>query len=296
MNIIEIPGTGKTASVPSSWDEMSPKQVRETFRIFDHCVRSGLSPLDFNVRVLYMLLDVRRTVRGFFQDISCSEAFRRRSENVYLLCENLLGFLFSGDNTTSLSYDSFTNPMPVAWAGIRKLHGPSDMLQDLTFGEFRHASAAINKFFETKSPGDLDEAIAFLYRTGSRRANRAGRKVAGIDNRNASRHIRRARKLQPWRKNLIMMWFSNCLRYLQNGTIEIDGDSVDLSALFSGDGKTTGISFGWNDMLVELAKENTIGNIERVDEEPLMSVLSIMWHNYKERRRDEQIAKAAKAH
>lgn len=295
MNIIEIPGTGKTASVPSSWNEMSPKQVRETFRIFDYCVRSGLSPLDFNVRVLYMLLDIRKTVRGFFQDISGSEAFQRRSENVYLLCESLLGFLFS-EESASLSYDSFTNPMPSAWAGIRKLHGPSDLLQDLTFGEFRHASVAVNKFYESKNEEDLDEAIAFLFRTRSRRANRAGRKVAGIDNRNARRHIQRAKKLSPWRKNLIMMWFSNCLRYLQSGTVELDGEPVELSALFSGEGKTTGFSFGWNDMLVELAKESTIGNIDRVDEEPLFSVLSIMWHNYKERKRDEQIAKAAKAH
>ena len=295
MNIIEIPGTGKTASVPSSWNEMSPKQVRETFRIFDYCVRSGLSPLDFNVRVLYMLLDIRKTVRGFFQDISGSEAFQRRSENVYLLCESLLGFLFS-EESASLSYDSFTNPMPSAWAGIRKLHGPSDLLQDLTFGEFRHASVAVNKFYESKNEEDLDEAIAFLFRTRSRRANRAGRKVAGIDNRNARRNIQRAKKLSPWRKNLIMMWFSNCLRYLQSGTVELDGEPVELSALFSGEGKTTGFSFGWNDMLVELAKESTIGNIDRVDEEPLFSVLSIMWHNYKERKRDEQIAKAAKAH
>ena len=295
MNIIEIPGTGKTASVPSSWNEMSSKQVRETFRIFDYCVRSGLSPLDFNVRVLYMLLDIRKTVRGFFQDISGSEAFQRRSENVYLLCESLLGFLFS-EESASLSYDSFTNPMPSAWAGIRKLHGPSDLLQDLTFGEFRHASVAVNKFYESKNEEDLDEAIAFLFRTRSRRANRAGRKVAGIDNRNARRHIQRARKLSPWRKNLIMMWFSNCLRYLQSGTVELDGEPVELSVLFSREGKTSGFSFGWNDMLVELAKESTIGNIDRVDEEPLFSVLSIMWHNYKERKRDEQIAKAAKAH
>ncbi len=295
MNTVEINGTGRSVKVPSSWDEMTPKQVRETFRIFDHCVREGLSPLDFNVRELYMLLGVRRTLKGFFQDISGSKAFRQRSENVYLLCEQLLGFLFS-EETAALSYDSFTNPMPSALAGIRRIHGPADLLQDLTFGEFRHASAAVNKFYSTRDERDLDEAIAFLYRSKSRRANRAGRKVSEIDNKNVSRHIQRAKKLAPWRKNLIMMWFSNCLRYLQNGTLEIDGESVELAALFTGDGKTTGISFGWNDMLVELAKENTIGNIDRVDEEPLMSVLAIMWHNYKERRRDEQIAKAAKAH
>lgn len=293
--MITVEVNGKTARVPSSWDEMSPRQVRETFRIFDRCVRRGLSPLDFNVRELYMLLGVRKTLRGLFQDITGNEAFRRRSENVYLLCERLLGFLFSGDDAT-LSYDSFTNPMPVAWSGLRRLHGPDDLLQNLSFGEFRHASAAVNKFFETKDVADLDETVAFLYRTRCRRANRAGRKVPEISNRNVSRHIQRARKVKTWRKNLIMMWFSNCLKYLQNGSVELDGEQVELSALFSREDKTTDVAFGWSDMLVELAKENTIGNIDRVDEEPLFSVLSIMWHNYKERKRDEQIAKASKAY
>ena len=93
-----------------------------------------------------------------------------------------------------------------------------------------------------------------------------------------------------------MMWFSACLKYLQTGSVVLDGEAVELSALFSGEGNTGGVGFGWNDLLVEIAKENTIGNIDRVDEEPLFSVLSIMWHNYKERRRNEQIAKASKAH
>ena len=73
-------------------------------------------------------------------------------------------------------------------------------------------------------------------------------------------------------------------------------EEIDLSRLFAGDDKHSGVSFGWNDLLVEVAKENTLGNIDRVDEEPLFSVLSIMWHNYKERKRNEQIIKASKAH
>lgn len=295
MNTVTIRDSGQTVNVPSSWDEMTPKQVRDTFRIFHHCVSKGLSPLDFNVRILYKLLRVRRTLKAAIQDLSGSEASFRRAENVYLLCEQLLGFLFSDDQAT-LSYDSFTNPMPVAWSGLRRLHGPDDLLQDLTFGEFRHASVAVNRFFKSRDVADLDEMVAFLYRTGARRANRAGRKVAEIDNRNVSRHVQRAKHLRPWAKNLIMMWFSNCLRFLQSGTLELDGETVDMAALFAGDGHTQGPSFSWNDMLVELAKENMIGNMDRVDEEPLFSVLSIMWHNFKERKRDEQIAKAAKAH
>ena len=88
-----------------------------------------------------------------------------------------------------------------------------------------------------------------------------------------------------------MMWFSACLKYLQSGVVAIDGELVEMSRLFSGDGSgDKGCS--WNDLLIEISKEQTIGNMERVDEEPLFSIFSIMWHNHKERKRYEKIAKA----
>ncbi|MDO4843114.1 MAG: hypothetical protein Q4A02_00525 [Bacteroidales bacterium] len=294
MNTIEVFETGKVVQVPGSWSEMTPKQVRGVFRIFERCLRRGESPLDFNVRVLWMLLGVRRTVKGWFTDIFNGSS-SVRDENVYRMCETFLGFLFS-EESAALTFDSVANPMPVVRSGLVRLYGPGELLQDLTFGEFRHASAAINRFFRSHEPEDLDECIAFLYRRRCRKANRAGRMVPDVDQRNARGHIHRASRLKGWRKNLVMMWFAACLKYLQSGVLEINGEEVDLSKLFAGDEKSSGISFGWNDLLVEVAKENTLGNIDRVDEEPLFSVLSIMWHNYKERKRNEQIIKASKAH
>lgn len=294
MNTIEVFETGKVVQVPGSWREMTPEQVRGVFRIFERCLRRGESPLDFNVRVLWMLLGVRRTVKGWFTDIFNGSS-SVRDENVYRMCEKFLGFLFS-EESAALTFDSVTNPMPVVRSGLVRLYGPGELLQDLTFGEFRHASAAINRFFRSHEPEDLDECIAFLYRRRCRKANRAGRMVPDVDQRNARGHIHRASRLKGWQKNLVMMWFAACLKYLQSGVLEINGEEVDLSKLFAGDEKSSGISFGWNDLLVEVAKENTLGNIDRVDEEPLFSVLSIMWHNYKERKRNEQIIKASKAH
>lgn len=294
MNTIEVFETGKVVQVPGSWREMTPEQMRGVFRIFEWCLRRGKSPLDFNVRVLWMLLGVRRTVKGWFTDIFNGSS-SVRDENVYRMCETFLGFLFS-EESAALTFDSVANPMPVVRSGLVRLYGPGELLQDLTFGEFRHASAAINRFFRSHEPEDLDECIAFLYRRRCRKANRAGRMVPDVDQRNARGHIHRASRLKGWRKNLVMMWFSACLKYLQSGVLEIDGEEIDLSRLFAGDDKHSGVSFGWNDLLVEVAKENTLGNIDRVDEEPLFSVLSIMWHNYKERKRNEQIIKASKAH
>ena len=222
MNTIEVFETGKVVQVPGSWREMTPEQVRGVFRIFERCLRRGESPLDFNVRVLWMLLGVRRTVKGWFTDIFNGSS-SVRDENVYRMCETFLGFLFS-EESAALTFDSVANPMPVVRLGLVRLYGPGELLQDLTFGEFRHASAAINRFFRSHEPEDLDECIAFLYRRRCRKANRAGRMVPDVDQRSARGHIHRASRLKGWQKNLVMMWFAACLKYLQSGVLEINGE------------------------------------------------------------------------
>ena len=67
------------------------------------------------------------------------------------------------------------------------------------------------------------------------------------------------------------------------------GEDIDMGRLYSGEGTEKGeFAFSWNDLLIEVAKEQSIGSMERVDEEPLYSVFVIMWHNYKERKRLER--------
>ena len=71
---------------------------------------------------------------------------------------------------------------------------------------------------------------------------------------------------------------------------------VDLSLLFQGDGPAKGPPATWNDLLFQIARDQTVGNIDRVEEEPLFSILAIMWSNYKDAKRYEETAKARKGH
>ena len=90
-----------------------------------------------------------------------------------------------------------------------------------------------------------------------------------------------------------MLWFASCIHFLQTGTIQLDGEDVELSRLFSGGSGSKGeLSSNWQDLAIEIAREGSIGNIERVNEEPLYSIISIMWHNYKENKRNEKIGKS----
>ncbi len=298
----EIYETGQTFSIPTAWDEMSPEEVQYAFRKHEECIRKGRSPLAFNVAVLCHLLKIRPTRRGCTLARLSPEVSLQMGENVGKICEKCLGFLLEEDEVTHqcrLSFDSVSNPMPSVRVGIRKLYGPADLLQDLTFGEFRHASIAMQTFFHTGKADDLNECVAFLYRPRSRKANRAGRKVEDATAANLQEMKRHVARLNSWQKNLILLWFAACLKYLQTGAVVIDGERIELGRLFAGDsegeGSGSGYSFGWNDLAVQIAKDQTVGNMARVDDEPLFVILGIMWHNFKEQKRYEEIQKAKKS-
>ena len=295
MTEITIHPSGQSASIPSGWDEMSPSQICFVFKTYDRCVRRGASPLEFNIRVLYHLMGIKHSTKYTKMSYQDSEAAKKISENVYWLCHNCLNWLTEVDSegVPRLSYNSITNPLPAIRSYFGPLLiGPADILQDLTFGEFRHASAALSSFFKSKNVSDLDECIAHLYRRRCRKANRAGRKVVPVIQDKFEFDVRLASMIPVWAKNLIMVFFTNCINYLQTGKLIIDGEEIDFSLLYSGGGEKSKLSFGWNDLLVQIARDNVIGNMDRVDEEPLTSILSIMWTNYKENKKYEAARKA----
>ena len=281
--MISIESTnGHSSQIPSSWDEMTDKQIREVFQLHDECVRKGRSPLEFNVRVLlFVFLGLRPSWK-------LSSLSKDIQENVYFICEKYLGFLFSESNPDSgipeLAFSGVENPLPVLRRPFRRpLKGPGALLQGLTFGQFRQASRALQEFFKSRDVACLDECIAWLYDT-DRHPVKDGRDPRAVA------------KIPRWEKNLIMSWFSACLNQIQTGILSIDGEDIDMRLLFSGGGSDNPAErFTWRDLTVQLAKDGVIGNMEAVDEEPLFSILALLWSNYKENKRHEKIRKTSKA-
>lgn len=289
MTELEFYGSGKKVRLPSSWNEMSAEQIRFVFRTYEECRRKGASPLDFNVRVLYHLLGIRRRLPSWrLTETLC--------ENVYRLCEQCLGFLFDDSGSRlALSFKGIDNPLPVIRVGwFCRLYGPGTLCQDLTFGEFRLASAALNRFFKTSDPSDLDECIRHLYRPAARQLNLAGRRVRPLGPDGSPSELKRVARIPSWQKNLVMCWFSACLEHLQKEKIILSGEEIEMSLLFSGDSEKVKAteSFTWTDLLVQIARDGSVGNMDRVDREPLFSIIHIMWSNYKENKRYEKTTKA----
>lgn len=291
MTTLEAYGTGRASRIPSSWDEMEPRQARTAFRLMDSVSRGRMSPLEANVRILLSLLGVRRRwwVSRHAVEIS---------ENVSALCRECLSFMFpdGSDERVGFGFTGVSNPLPEAGRRLfgRRLAGPASFMQDLTFGEFRRAATALQEFRRTGDISDLDECIAHLYRPRCRRPNKAGRRVRPFRADRFPREVRAASRLRTWEKSMVMSWFSSCIRHMQEDKVRLDGEEADMSLLFSG-GASGGDSVGWADMQLAIAKDRVIGGMDGVDDEPLWSVVKIMWMNYKEYRRNEKAFKSHKA-
>lgn len=92
-------------------------------------MESGLiSPLEFHVRVLYLLLGIKRTWRSVMWEKLNRAAAEQKNANIFLLCENLLGWLFTDTEDGLLpTFDTIQNPLPEIHIGSHRLRGPATL-------------------------------------------------------------------------------------------------------------------------------------------------------------------------
>ena len=158
-------GNGTVREIPSSWEELTAKEIRRVVKMYYRCAAEGKSLLEFNVRVLFYFLGIGHDWRSIVWERLHPEAAKDRDANIYMLCERCLGWLFPEGEGGGLAFSALVNALPTFRTGFfgRKWIGPADGLTDISFGEFRRAATALNAFFKSQNPNDLDECIAFLY-------------------------------------------------------------------------------------------------------------------------------------
>lgn len=277
-----------SVDIPESWDEMSPEQIRYVFQEYERYSTGEISLQQLKILVAYKLMGLRKPTGKALVPAAI--------ENLAKL-SGFADFMFKqeGEGAASLTFNAVYNPLPLVYVAGIVLVGPSAACSDLTFGEFRNAAMALNMFFETGEPVHLNECLSYLYRPRTYKANKAGRKVKDIDSGSFQNEVGRASQIAPWQKTLIMMWFSSVIGFLQTGALTISGEKVNMAELFSSDGKTSGGDATWNDVLIQISKEGSMGDVDQVDAQPLMLVLLHMWINHKEAKRYEKAAKVKKS-
>lgn len=172
-----------------------------------------------------------------------------------------------------LTYDSTVNLMP-EWNCIR---GPMSHGADLTFGEFRHATAAVNKYNAGHDPIDLQALCAILYRPSINKRGCIMREP--FREQYMSRYMGLVSDMPEWMQWGIYAWFAYFCQYLFTGTFIIDELELCFAPVFDRHRKSPdaqpGIiqNLGMNSVLYSVAESGVFGNVDATDDTLLLRVM-----------------------
>ncbi len=268
MNLIEIPEAKYCKEIPSCVDEMSGKDFVFFAELFLKVQAGLIAPRELREHMLLRFMDVNVN-RYIYRRLKVEEKAYICS-NVAELADQLITFLIDekteGEKTIVRFKPEFVrNPLP-------KLHGfkgPADALQDISFQQYKDAYVAFRDFNEKLKPASLNELVAALYYRG-----RKWDKIKALQN------LPKIAKWTEAERYAIYLFFWSCNEFLQNGKIEIEGNTIDLSILyknFPGD-EPIETGTGITGLLFKIAEAGIWGDIEKSSEQNLYDILVYLYH------------------
>jgi hypothetical protein len=211
------------------------------------------------------------------------------------------GDITNGKETWEVMPTLTKNPIPWCKTGLfgKKLYGPGDFLQGMTFAEYKDALAASMKYMDTNNDEWLDRLTAILYRkkiTGLKRLMKQpdfDGKIRVPYNQNKT-DVKAVKHVKTGIKYMALMYMMGCLWTLKNtgegNEIEIDGNKFDFSILFTG-GKNTddnNDTVGMIGVMMAIAESGVFGNLKDVANTDVWDVLVRMYQLELDRREFEK--------
>ena len=272
MHTLDITQKGVHIEIPSEWDDCSPEQVhfilKNAFLVMD----GSLSIADFRIKVFAHLTGLKIGLKDrIYQRLGLNKLI---NEKIFLFSQELCDWIFSKneDDNYELNFNSVLNYFPVLEG---KFYGLDHLLADISLSEFKSALSLINQYFDSKTNEEDSETylnyfIATLYRP----KNSQGVKLP------LSEYILEPdnfKKIAIWKKQIIAIWFSYCVKCLQEEDVVIDGMDVNFSVLFP---KPNGarnnrqkVNLGWNGVILDIAESGVFGDAEHTGKTLLYDVL-----------------------
>ncbi len=309
MHTIEIPEKGKLITIPEHWDECTPSQLEYILKRAFDVVSGTMDMHTFRVMVFAGLTGLRKTPGYHFTRKVAPGKHEEVNAMVFQLAGQLCSWPFSeaprqeGDEAEKheMNIDTVKNLLPTIHSKGTAIHGPADLLADITFGEFRSALREMDAHIDrAKDPDAVKEAMdalnrfmAVLYRpSGTGRGKRSTFVADGIQ-----RYADLAKAIPLWQKQTTLLWFTYCIKYIQTEDINIDGQTINLSVLFpkSTDGSGTAKKgVGWAGLLYDIAKDGPFGDAEKTDKVGLFDILLYMYKNHLDNKELERKLKKKK--
>ncbi len=264
----------KNIEFPDYWEELQPSEWLHLLKNRELLMtKPGISLLDVKREWCAFVLKNRGLVPP------------RDKTGFYLLVDKLaqtLGWMWQtveknrDDGTTimeaALTYESTVNLLP-EWGRLR---GPVSHGADLTFGEFRHAVEAMNRYDGSHDPADLQALCGILYRQSGKQPW-LGREP--FDEKKIAYYMKQISAMPLSVMWGVYAWFSYFCQYLISGPFLIGGLEVCFAPVFARSKRDKDAqpgdmqSLGMNSILFSVAESGVFGNAKETDRTTLLSVM-----------------------
>ena len=272
----------KIIDFPDCWEEVRPEEWAYLMKLrHQMATRKGIS-----------LLDVKRAWCDF---VLMRRGIKAHGTRGMLLVDQLadtlewMWLVDDEEGCISLRFNTTKNLLPY----YKGLIGPASHGADLTFGEFRTATAAMNLYTQGHQPNDLLAMVAVLYRGKDKRT---GRRQA-FDTDELPRLMEDVLDIMPgWLQWGVYAWFAYFCEYLLSGLFVIDGEEITFSPVFTrrdpSESRSSAQDLGLNSILYTVAESGVFGTANETDRTPLLRVLLKLLDD--KQRADEMLQKIKK--
>lgn len=258
---------------PTELEEFTPKQALKWIELLLKFESGEINHHDLKTELATYL------VRRKFNKKEAQEAFI--ATQIFRLTEHL-DYLFEEkereDKIELHPATTIKNLLP----RIKWLYGPSEALQDLSFIEYIHAYQYYREFLVNQDESKLNELAAVLYR---RKQFFVFGKRVKYNADKTERRSKRFSEMHPKYKYAAFYFFKGCDNYLREAILNIGGNEIDLSILFSsveGDSKDEGDGLGMLGVLFKLAETGVFGNVKETSEQNFWDIMLNLYKNRKD--------------
>lgn len=282
MHTIEIIERNIKLQLPSCWEDCSTEQVQYIVQLAFEVIQGKLSIGEFRVRIFIYLTQIKFGLKYLIRKkLGLNSVV---NERVYQLSNQLCDWIFAinTEEIYELNYQTIVNFFPVL---ENQYYGPDTLLADLTLGEFKSALSVLDQYFEAKQDPEeampyLDFFIATLYRPKDEKGFRVPLHNYVID-------PVLFQTVPLWKKQTIAIWFSYCIKCLQEEDLLINGIDVNLAVLFPKN--NTGVTnhqktnLGWTGILMDIAESGVFGDAISTSQTPLYDILLFLLKKHEDK-------------
>jgi hypothetical protein len=270
MHTIQIPAANFERQIPSSFDEMSPPDFIRFVHLYLELQKGGISLNALKTEMVFQFLGLKYSKWRFelLQEGDKAKIY----ENINLISEKI-DFLFTQETTEDgkinlkVNFPWTKNLIPKYGGFV----GPDDMMNDITFLEYKNAHVSAIEFIKSQDETDLNWLVATLYR----KPFFQWLKKPAYDEFKVKKNTERISCWPFSVKYGILLNFLTWEEHIRTGSFNIDGNDISFSILFksSGESESTDPGTGLTGLLFTIAETGVFGNVKTTSEQNLYDVL-----------------------